>query len=96
MPNSAKHVHHRVIWESLTQGSEIIRSSIGGYPVLPAGSGELPQETCRWLKSWVDGRNPSPITTDRDARTTLADDGASGEPRCGPQTSQLARASRAE
>ena len=37
MPNSAKHVHHRVTWEPVTPGSEIIRSSIGGYPALPAG-----------------------------------------------------------
>src|SRR5215469_8873599 len=37
MSNSTEHVHHRVTWEPVTQGSEIIRSSIGGYPVLPAG-----------------------------------------------------------
>ena len=37
MSNSTQHVHHRVTWEPVTQGSEIIRSSIGGYPVLPAG-----------------------------------------------------------
>ena len=37
MPKSAKHVHHRATWEPVIHGSEIIRSSIGGYPVLPAG-----------------------------------------------------------
>lgn len=36
MPKSAKDVHHRVTWEPVMQDSEIIRSSIGGYPVLPA------------------------------------------------------------
>ena len=36
MPKSAKNVHHRVTWEPVTQGNEVSRSSIGGYPVLPA------------------------------------------------------------
>src|SRR5262249_55043873 len=37
MSKSAKNVHHRVTWEPMTKGGEIIRSSIGGYPILPAG-----------------------------------------------------------
>jgi hypothetical protein len=30
-------MHHRVTWEPMTDPSDIIRSSIGGYPVLPVG-----------------------------------------------------------
>jgi len=30
-------MHHRVTWEPMTGPSDIIRSSIGGYPILPVG-----------------------------------------------------------
>src|SRR5215813_2660886 len=35
--SKSQHVHHWVAWEPVIQGGEIIRSSIGGYPVVPAG-----------------------------------------------------------
>ena len=30
-------MHRRVTWQAVTDASEVIRSSIGGYPILPAG-----------------------------------------------------------
>ena len=30
-------MHHRVTWEPMTGPSDIIRSSTGGYPILPVG-----------------------------------------------------------
>jgi hypothetical protein len=30
-------MHHRVTWAPMTDASQVIRSSIGGYPILPAG-----------------------------------------------------------
>ena len=30
-------MHHRVTWEPMTDASAVIRSSVGGYPVLPTG-----------------------------------------------------------
>jgi hypothetical protein len=37
MMTVGKRIHHRVTWEPMTDPDEIIRSSIGGYPILPAG-----------------------------------------------------------
>jgi len=34
-------MHHRVTWEPMTGPSDIIRSSIGGYPILPVGESWL-------------------------------------------------------
>lgn len=34
---STKRMHYRVAWEAIAKPDEIIRSSIGGYPVLPTG-----------------------------------------------------------
>jgi uncharacterized protein YwqG len=30
-------MHHRVTWEPMKDASAVIRSSIGGYPILPTG-----------------------------------------------------------
>jgi hypothetical protein len=30
-------MHHRVTREPMTDATEVIRSSVGGYPILPAG-----------------------------------------------------------
>jgi len=37
MAETTQRIHHRVSWESLTNSQEIVRSSLGGYPILPAG-----------------------------------------------------------
>lgn len=37
MPRTTKKIHHRIKWEPVTDLSQIIRSSIGGYPILPTG-----------------------------------------------------------
>jgi hypothetical protein len=37
MTTARKRIHHRVTWKPMTDPDEIIRSSIGGYPILPAG-----------------------------------------------------------
>ena len=37
MTRTSKKVHHRITWEPVADPAEIIRSSIGGYPILPAG-----------------------------------------------------------
>lgn len=36
-PAINKFMHQRVTWQPMTDPSEVIRASIGGYPVLPAG-----------------------------------------------------------
>jgi hypothetical protein len=37
MANAPKKMHHRVTWEPMADPDEVIRSSIGGYPILPGG-----------------------------------------------------------
>jgi hypothetical protein len=37
MTEPTERIHHRVTWEPLADSSEIIRSSVGGYPILPTG-----------------------------------------------------------
>src|SRR5579864_537887 len=37
MPRAARRLHHRLTWEPMADEGEIVRSALGGYPVLPAG-----------------------------------------------------------
>ncbi|MGD0190020.1 MAG: hypothetical protein ABSD74_04690 [Rhizomicrobium sp.] len=47
--SSAKKMHHRARWEPMTELCSVIRSSIGGYPILPEG--------CAWPVCTEDGCN---------------------------------------
>ena len=37
MTRTTKKIRHRITWEPVADPDEIVRSSIGGYPILPAG-----------------------------------------------------------
>ena len=37
MPRALQKIHHRIIWEPMTDPNQIVRSSIGGFPILPIG-----------------------------------------------------------